>query len=381
MFCGKRKKGIIASFAMIWLMTGMVYAQPRLENLRLLESEGVLGNSYQPLWSADGRKISFEKNLADSEEKDLYIAEISQEEITVTKVNPMKTDSASFFKKTRSKRIFYDVSWSPKGSSKYAYTGSNGQENLDLFISGVGRVTDNMMADGQPAWAPNDKYIAFVSSRSGKGDIYVFDPYTLELDQLEKNKVRLTNDSVSSSLFPTWSPDGKRLAYVSHFESNDDIYVLDQLTNPQRRDHRRLTQWESSEINPSWSPDGSLLAFYSDNGHTKEFSLFVVPADGSAAPVEVANEVVKNDRHGVVWSADSKQLIYSIDNPETFNPIYLVEVAAPHKKTQVKCETQMNGDISVWHNKGQTKIAFTAQGEEGDREKRWLRVYIADLVY
>ena len=124
-----------------------------------------------------------------------------------------------------------------------------------------------------------------------------------------------------------------------------------------------------------------MLAFYSDHNHTKEFSIYIVPADGSSEPVEIAKDVVKSDRWEPAWSEDGKSIVYVLNDTENFNPLYLVDTAPPYKKTQIASNAQMHSDIDLVFTDGKTRIAFIAQGLKKDREKRWMRVYVADLIY
>jgi Tol biopolymer transport system component len=67
---------------------------------------------------------------------------------------------------------------------------------------------------------------------------------------------------------PTWSPDGRRIAFESKRGGNFDIYVM----NADGSGQRRLTQ---SGGDPAWSPDGRRIAFVGDSG------IYVMHADGS----------------------------------------------------------------------------------------------------
>ena len=59
--------------------------------------------------------------------------------------------------------------------------------------------------------------------------------------------------------WPVWSPDGRRIAFTSNRDGNDEIYVMD----PDGSNVKRLTHNDADDEWPSWSPDGKRLAFQS----------------------------------------------------------------------------------------------------------------------
>ena len=89
------------------------------------------------------------------------------------------------------------------------------------------------------------------------------------MDADGKNKRLVKN---ARGLHPTWSPDGKRIAFIAGKNPGDDaqIYVMD----VDGRNRKRLTRDFVHKRLPSWSPDGKRIAYVGDN------VIWVVDSDG-----------------------------------------------------------------------------------------------------
>ncbi|TKB47820.1 Tol-Pal system protein TolB [Ferrimonas sediminicola] len=105
-----------------------------------------------------------------------------------------------------------------------------------------------------PSWSPDGRKLSYVSFENGRSEIYIQDLYTQKRD-------RLTSfEGINGS--PSWSPDGSQMAMSLSKDGNPEIYVIDIAT----KRLRRITNHYAIDTEPSWHPDGKSLVFTSERG-------------------------------------------------------------------------------------------------------------------
>ncbi len=126
-----------------------------------------------------------------------------------------------------------------------------------LFVGASNGPSDlRTVLEGQtPAWGPAGDLIAYkgCDERGNACGLWT-------ATSAGANKKAIVQDP--SAGFPAWSPDGKRLIFMSNRDGNWEIYLV----NADGSGLRRLTQSNSSEGMPTWSPDGIAIAYMSDRG-------------------------------------------------------------------------------------------------------------------
>jgi TolB protein len=121
-----------------------------------------------------------------------------------------------------------------------------------------------------PSWSPDGRKIAYVSFESGNSAIYVQD-ITTGSRQLVSARAKGINGA------PNWSPDGSKLALALSYQGNPEIYVMDVGS----RSETRLTNNLAIDTEPRWTPDGQSIIFTSDRSGRPQ--LYQMPAGGGGA--------------------------------------------------------------------------------------------------
>ncbi|WP_420835061.1 Tol-Pal system beta propeller repeat protein TolB [Vibrio galatheae] len=105
-----------------------------------------------------------------------------------------------------------------------------------------------------PAWSPDGKKIAYVSFQNGQAEIFIMDIYS-------GAREKVTSYPRHNGA-PRFSPDGSQLALVLSKTGSLQVYTLDLNT----RKLTQITRGRSNNTEPFWHPDGKSLIFTSDRG-------------------------------------------------------------------------------------------------------------------
>lgn len=135
----------------------------------------------------------------------------------------------------------------------------------DIESRELRRLTSGNFNDGDGNWSPNGKHIVFASNRQAVPDSdYRADIFVIDVDANEPAPRRLTDDSRTKSS-PTFSPDGKTIAFLS---AEDGVYALHRIAViPAEGGEARLltSDFDRAIWDYRWSPDGKWIYFQFDN--------------------------------------------------------------------------------------------------------------------
>ena len=131
------------------------------------------------------------------------------------------------------------------------------------------RVTVSRSLNVTPTWSVNGRAVAYTSWRNGPPDVFISHIYEGRLESPLGGTVDIHN------WLPSYSPDGRWLAFTSNRDGNPEVYV----SRIDGTDLRRLTNHPGIDTSPTWSPLGLQIAFTSNR--TGSPQIYVVGVDGT----------------------------------------------------------------------------------------------------
>ena len=139
-------------------------------------------------------------------------------------------------------------------STKILYVTEN--KNFNLIVADADGSNEQILLKSNdpiisPTWSPDSKKVAYVSFETGLAKVFIQDIATGE------RELAIENPSQVSS--PSWSPDGKFLSLTMYQDGNAEIYIL----NLKNKNLTRLTNHYSIDTESSWSSRGSKILFTS----------------------------------------------------------------------------------------------------------------------
>jgi Tol biopolymer transport system component/DNA-binding winged helix-turn-helix (wHTH) protein len=255
--------------------------KPKGEPVRLTYEDR---RTTSPVWSQDGREIIFASG--DVFNSRLYRIAVHEpgkpREIEwVGEAGPVLAISHAARRLAYVREVFDPNIWRVQ-------IGADGET-----VGAPASLIPSTRVDFNQQFSPDGKKVAFVSNRSEHTEIWV-------CDSDGANVVRLTSFGGPLTECPRWSPDGERIVFQSHSKGQLDVFLI----NVRGGTPERLTREPSDEGAPSWSRDGRWIYFHSNRSGTSQ--VWKMRTDGSGAV-----RVTKQGGFAAFESPDRKFVYYS----------------------------------------------------------------------
>ncbi len=229
-----------------------------------------------PRLSPDGTKIAY---LSDrSGYSDLYI--ISSLDGSLLK-HLVKGERSSGFESIHIHRG--GIGWSPNGDEVVFIAKSHSQDIVYTMDINSSRVTRRLHFDldgvYSPDWSPSGNEICFVGLKDGASDLYIYD--------LLEERVRRVTDDRYDERDPIFSPDGSLIAFASDRGDFAGEYAIFTVRSADGSGVAQRSLRSESASSPSWSHDGKLVAFIADLGGTPNLHVVDISQSTSAQATDV----------------------------------------------------------------------------------------------
>ncbi|MEK9149701.1 MAG: DPP IV N-terminal domain-containing protein, partial [Candidatus Desantisbacteria bacterium] len=220
-----------------------------------------------------------------------------------------------------------DISLSPDGKKIAFVIPKPRQENTSIYLLDIEtgdqkRLTDDQFINIMPCWSPDNKKIAFISNRDGNHEIY-----TIDIEGLTTK--RLTNDPNHRKFIgnDSWSPDGKKIAF-------EKMFIEESYTN--------LPGWEQIGLKEGHlTPPGTKTTEYP--------KIYLISPDGS-------EELLTDnflETYGSKWSPDDKKILFTGKNIKNEYKKFMLDIT---KNSLEKLPDKIEGKV-IWSPDGR-KIVF-----------------------
>ncbi len=243
-----------------------------------------------------------------------------------------------------------------------AFTGKRGVASTDIaFVSARGgnaeiyvmdatgsnqrAATRNKSINAFPSWSPDGNSIVYMSY------LYRRSPHLFRLVRgggEKPGRLLESLDATRAVYRGVYDPSGSRLAVVISVDGAPEIFTVD----IDGKNLRRLTNHEAIDLSPTWSPDGARIAFVSDR--TGAPQLYVMNADGSG---QKRLSFDGNYNTAPAWSPDGRWIAYETRVGGQFD-IWLID---PDGRTNVPVVSNPRSDEAPSWSPDSRKIAFHSQ--------------------
>ncbi len=268
------------------------YARPRSEDgaRSFLQVTDDAGNELHPTLSPDGRTVVYASRASGN--WDIYLLRVGgQNPVNLTKDSAEDDTEPAF---------------SPDGE-RIAFRSERGGGGI--FLMGATGESVRRLADfcHLPAWSPDGREIACSTVSPSRPDVREVTSSQVFVIDIESGKRRLVSGGIVDAVEPSWSPDGRRIAFWGLRDGRLDIFTAAR----EGGDVTYVTGDEAQDFNPVWEPGAKYLYFSSDrNGAVNLWRVPIDQATGKTSGKPEAVTVPSIYATSLSFSRDGRRLAY-----------------------------------------------------------------------
>ena len=319
------------------------------------------GHVFNPTWSPDGRWLAFEINDYEGT-NDLYVVEMMSGSAKSAPSKAQLPGARSSFSSGGS--MAGAAVWHPQGA--LIFEGSNAGGTTRLFLlspgtQGASELITSSQIRGDLSWpsvSPDGRRVAFVSDVSGAGDIHVWDRGT--------NSVSRMLTSPFSEMAPSFSASGEKMAYSRKNRGGEDLFVLEGTSA------RPWVGGNGDQSRPVYA--GETIVFFSNERGDDQWDIATTSAVGSKSVI--AKNVRLPLRAQPSLTPDGQWVVYGVSAPEHSHKIFMTRVDGS-KTVRIDSGKVAAGEPNVVTVSGQTYLAFTALPNAG---ADWRQLHVINIT-
>lgn len=322
------------------------------------------GHASNPQWSPDGSWLAFEVNN-NSDKVDLYVVRVQNGNPgAATKV--VIPGSSSSFSATGSYAA--NPNWHPKGPVMFEAANSGGLTRIYYLSPGGSSPAEYInitLAPGNLAWptvSPDGNSLAYTSSASGSGDIYLFSSAT--------GKPSLTMASGLPENAPRFSPDSKSLVFSRKSQGTEDLFTWTTGATTQTP----LKSAAGDQTRPRYA--GNDVVYFSNERGDDHWDIGVMPSAAGSTSTVIAKDIRLPLRSQPQLTPDGTAVIWTSMAPNTDSIVYVTKLDGSATK-QINTGLTAVGDASISTSGGRLFLAFTALPTTGSD---WRQLHVVDIT-
>lgn len=214
-------------------------------------------------------------------------------------------------------------------------------------------------------WSPDGRRFAFVAFAEGDNELAIWNVQSGEIER------RLAVEGVSALTQPAWSPDGETIALSGMDGGISDLYLFDIDSGTVRQ----LTDDRFGDLQPTWSPDGSRIAFVTDRGPDgTDFSTLdfgkprLALLDVESGDIQTLRPFPRGLQHNPQFAPDGRGL-YFISDHDGFKDVHHLDLETgttspiTHLQTGVSGFTGLSPAMTVAAQSGQMMFSVFSDNE------------------
>ncbi len=318
------------------------------------------GHATNPSWSLSGQYLAFEMNTF-AGQIDLFVAKIQNGNLVGEPQQVKLPGASSSF--GGGGTVAVSPQWHPQG--RLIFEGNNKGSSTRLFDwapggSAATELLSTAQIQGDLAW-PSIRFdggaVAFTSSHTGQGDVYIWDRAS--------NKVSQAFTSPFSESGPRYD-HASSLAYSRKNAGSEDIFVF--------KDGKSVPQagGNGDQTRPTWV--GATVVFFSNERGDDKWD--IVTSAGAGQKVTIARDVRLPDRAPPALTPDKQWVVYGLADPDRSNRIVFTKVDGS-QTVEIESELVACGEPAIALSGGRWFLAYSALPSQGSD---WRRLHVVDVT-